>query len=589
MDNQIKFLKLRKNISLDGDVDLAEREIRTFFENVERVSNPETVESKIGLPVEYAYANSRGNGCIGFLANKTSLTSIELVSLLNFIQEIWFENNLDNESNFFVNPLSWSNSINNGAKDFVCLVPFMASSELLSQNNITEPDINNISRLTAFLSGNEDNKQKLIKAPTSGGTSTQHVHSLHKYKAKFFPRLIRSFLVQYLGSLPRDKNNKVILLDPFVGSGTALVEATLLGIDSVGVDVDKLSCAISESKISALSIDPDRIVRSLNVLNNTLTQSSNYQIGYKFPKCIDRKFERWGSLDEQYQYEQIISKWLHAINGIEDKDVKSLFLICLSDAITRKFVIRMMGTGVGRFALEIAKTSLDKLMEKNLKSLINSCNVAQSLIGAYNISLGQSTIYNGTAINMPFDNNSFSVNLTSPPYLPASSGREDYLVSKAISSVALNLMTDDEIESAEKDSVGSMKWAIENGDGLPKAVYDLHDWLLNDPLRKIKAKPILAYYMSLKQALKESYRVLMNNGLAFYIIGKESIFYNFRSREVLYRVECDKIFADLAMSVGFTIEDKINIELDKKNMNARPRSLDSFYETVFILKKNQNF
>jgi hypothetical protein len=130
-----------------------------------------------------------------------------------------------------------------------------------------------------------------------------------------------------------------------------------------------------------------------------------------------------------------------------------------------------------------------------------------------------------------------------------------------------------------------MKWSIENGDSLPSAVYELHDWLLSDPLREIKAKPVLAYYMALKKALKESFRVLMNNGLAFFVIGKESVFYKFSSREVLYKVDCDKIFADLALLSGFKIEDKIDVELDKKNMNARPRSLDSFYETVFILKK----
>jgi len=588
MDNQFYFLKLRSNIILGGDIDLAEREVKSFFENVKRVSNQKIVENKIGLSAQYSTAHSRNNGCIGFLANRTNLTHFDLVRLLNFTQEIWFEKPLDNQSNSLINNASWAYTVKNGGKDFICLVPFMACGELLSQNKITEPKLTDIESLTAFLSGNKDIKQKTIKAPTNGGTSTQHVHSLHKYKAKFFPRLIRSFFVEHLENLPRDKSNKVILLDPFVGSGTALVEAALLGIDSVGVDIDKLSCTISEAKINALMISPDRIVNSVNVLNTTVANSSNFQDRFKFPKKIAKKFERWGALDEQAEYERIINKWIDAINRIEDNEVKSLLWICLSDALTRKFVIRMMGTGVGRFALEIAKTSLDKLMESNLKSLTKSCYTAQILIDAYKISLGQSKVYNGTAINLPFDSNSFSVIITSPPYLPASSGREDYLVGKAISSVALNLMTDDEIESAEKDSVGSMKWVIEDGDGLPKAVYELHDWLLNDPLRKIKAKPILAYYMSLKQALKESYRVLMDNGLALYIIGKESVFYKFRSREVLYKVECDKIFANLAMSVGFKIEEKINVELDKKNMNARPRSLDSFYETVFILKKSQD-
>lgn len=585
MTNQFYYLKLRANIMLDGDIDLAEREVRSFFKNTERVSNPAEVETKTGLSNSLAGLHTRNNGCIGFLACDTTLSNDELVRLLNFIQEIWLEKPCNTKVKPLSNSERWSYKVKSGGKDFICLLPFMACGELLGQNKIPEPKVTDIQSLTAYLAGSQDIKHKTIKAPTTGGTSTQHLHSLHKYKAKFFPRLIRSFLVECLPKLPTDKNNKVLLLDPFVGSGTALVEAALLGIDYAGVDIDKLSCAISEAKLNALMIAPERVDSSINELIKNATQGASYEAGYKFPRKIIQKFERWGALDEQIEYERIITKWKNAISGIKDNETRQLLWICLSDALTRKFVIRMMGTGVGRFALEIAKTSLDTLIISNLKLLTRSCHAAQSLIEAYQISLGKGTVRQGTAVSLPFADNSFSVIITSPPYLPASSGREDYLVGKAVSCLALNLMSDDEIEAAETSSVGSMKWSIENGDSLPSAVYELHDWLLSDPLREIKAKPVLAYYMALKKALKESFRVLMNNGLAFFVIGKESVFYKFSSREVLYKVDCDKIFADLALLSGFKIEDKIDVELDKKNMNARPRSLDSFYETVFILKK----
>ena len=41
----------------------------------------------------------------------------------------------------------------------------------------------------------------------------------------------------------------------------------------------------------------------------------------------------------------------------------------------------------------------------------------------------------------------------------------------------------------------------------------------------------------------------------------------------------------LAKAAGFLIEGETNVELDKGNKNARPRSLDSYYETVFLLRK----
>ena len=71
-----------------------------------------------------------------------------------------------------------------------------------------------------------------------------------------------------------------------------------------------------------------------------------------------------------------------------------------------------------------------------------------------------------------------------------------------------------------------------------------------------------------------------------FIIGKETIFYTYKTREVLFRVECDEIFKRIASSVGFSVEEIVDIELDKKNRNARPRSLDKYFESAIILKKS---
>ena len=120
---------------------------------------------------------------------------------------------------------------------------------------------------------------------------------------------------------------------------------------------------------------------------------------------------------------------------------------------------------------------------------------------------------------------------------------------------------------------------------LPLEVNHLYEWLQSDPLRKIKADPIVAYYSQLRQALQESFRVLLPGGLAIYVIGKESVFYTFKTREVLYRVDCAAIFRQLAEAAGLLVEGETNVELDKGNKNARPRALDSYYETVFLLRK----
>lgn len=68
---------------------------------------------------------------------------------------------------------------------------------------------------------------------------TKHVHRLHPYLGKFIPQLVEIFLRKYRPSL---------VYDPFCGSGTTLVEANALGIDSVGADISAFNVLLSKVK-----------------------------------------------------------------------------------------------------------------------------------------------------------------------------------------------------------------------------------------------------------------------------------------------------------------------------------------------------
>ena len=44
-------------------------------------------------------------------------------------------------------------------------------------------------------------------------------------------------------------------MDNFVGSGTTLLEASTLGISSIGIDIDPLSVLISQAKLQSTRLD----------------------------------------------------------------------------------------------------------------------------------------------------------------------------------------------------------------------------------------------------------------------------------------------------------------------------------------------
>lgn len=555
------YLKLRNNISLEGDIQLAKREVEHLFGKVIEVSNMNLGAIPHFVNDICKISNIRKGNIIGYVVDEPKVSIERLVKFLSFIQEVWCEAGLFPPSNYSVD-----------VENSTCIIPMMAMSEFLSFfPNLEKTSSTEVVRTLANIGTPSKNA---IKSILRINTSSPHIHSFHKYKAKFFPRFVRSLIVSNL-KLDADE---LTICDPYVGSGTTLVESSLLGYKSFGYDIDPLSCFISEVKSQAIDVKINDLCIPLEDLNSMPSKRV-----FSFPAEIAKKFKRWNKLEEQEQYEKEISKELCLIEQ-EKGFYKQLNQIALSDALTRKFKIRMMGTGSGRFALEIGSKSLRSLINDNMKTSIKALQTIELLKDLYNIATSSTNVYNGNATNRTCEDNYCDLIVTSPPYLPASSGRENYLIGKIMSLTALGLLKNK--DSILSNSVGSMTNDEDlNLDKLPQSVSQLYKWLSNDELRKIKAAPIVAYYNSIRKSLMEDKRTVKNEGKIIYIIEKESVFYSNTTKEILYRVDCDEIFIEIAKSIGLKIIEVINIELDKKDAVARPRSSDKYYETAIIMSK----
>lgn len=115
----------------------------------------------------------------------------------------------------------------------------------------------------ARIDGEETNHYRLCSAPLQVGKNSFRLraffevfryktsyatHGLFPYRGKFHPQLIKA-IMNIIGLKKGD-----IVLDPMTGSATTNIEASLIGIDSLGFDMNPFAVFMAKVKIDALSM-----------------------------------------------------------------------------------------------------------------------------------------------------------------------------------------------------------------------------------------------------------------------------------------------------------------------------------------------
>ncbi|NLE06487.1 MAG: site-specific DNA-methyltransferase, partial [Crenarchaeota archaeon] len=87
---------------------------------------------------------------------------------------------------------------------------------------------------------------------------TKHINRLHPYLGKFIPQLVEVLARKFF-------SKGETILDPFCGSGTTLVQANELGINSIGYDISKFNVLLTSVKTTKYEI-PKAKIEILDVL-----------------------------------------------------------------------------------------------------------------------------------------------------------------------------------------------------------------------------------------------------------------------------------------------------------------------------------
>lgn len=389
--------------------------------------------------------------------------------------------------------------------------------------------------------------------------SEYYTNNIHKYPAKMIMK-IPSVVIPCL-SKAQD-----VVLDPFCGSGTVLLEAKLKNRNSIGLDINPLAVLISRVKTKPLN---KRILsRFRNHFNIVLERKMIEKEG--MPDLPNREY--WFSRSAERQLVAI----LHEIKKIKNKDYYDFFMLCFSACIRYAsradpeiippVISKKMRKILKRRRLAVKKYFLN-VVDKNIKRVLtlpknNFSNVKVSTEDAR---------------NMKIPNESVDLVLTSPPYISA----QKYPRSLKLELFWANLIDTNEYQKLNKNTIGTENVALSQDISIEDEPEILKNFL-SVVGKKDRGRYVITrnYFLDMKKVIKEVYRVLREDKYFVLLIGENTV--------CSIKSPTAKIISAYASQEGFSFVAEIDDEIKNFGFMTKRNNTAGIIqkEKLLIFKKN---
>ena len=330
-------------------------------------------------------------------------------------------------------------------------------------------------------------------------------HDYHRYPAKFIPQLTARLIKQ--NSLIGD-----LVCDPFMGSGTTLVEAIVSGRRAYGTDINPVAVLISKAKTTP--IEPaylkNQISHLLGDIKSNIGMKHLGQMSLFTSKDVDIDIPDNDRLKYWFPEKQMedLAVILSRINQIEDQDVK-IFSLCAFSNILK---------GCSRWMMKSVKPTIDKKkviadayksFERQTRRMMIKNDEFWKILGTKDFDC---IVDNVDAYKMRLKDDSVSLIVTSPPYVTS------YEYADLHQLTAIWLGYANKLSEFRSKFIGS----IQKDDGLSVDLYsDLARKTVTEltQIDKREANGVERYFFEMQLCFQEMHRVLKVGGKAFIVIG----------------------------------------------------------------------
>jgi hypothetical protein len=224
------------------------------------------------------------------------------------------------------------------------------------------------------------------------------IHAIHPYPAKFISQIPRQLIELY------HRGDTSVVLDPFCGSGTTLVEAISLGLEAWGIDVHPLACLISRVKTTPLA--PDFADTAQGVIRRARSRITTNEV--TIPRIPN--LGHWFKSDIQKALAALISE----IQDVSSVSTKEALQVAFSSIVVR---VSNQDSDT-RYAAVDKNVQLDDVFALFERAVTNVARATSCFRQDLFATFGTATVLNQDVLSVSPEDLPKNVGLvvTSPPY-----------------------------------------------------------------------------------------------------------------------------------------------------------------------------